>query len=48
MNVTDTKVWKFLSSVKFALFNLITLAIISIAGTIVDQNNPAQDTERYF
>lgn len=42
MNIKNIKLWKFLSSVKFALFNLITLAIISIAGTIIDQNNPAQ------
>jgi cytochrome c biogenesis protein len=42
MSVTNTKVWKFVSSVKFALFNLLTLAIVSVAGTIVQQNESHQ------
>ena len=38
------QVWNFFISVKLAIFTLITLAIASIFGTIVEQNQP---TEKY-
>lgn len=35
-------VWAFLASVKLALFNLFTLSAVSIIGTVVQQNKPAE------
>jgi len=36
------QVWNFFISVKLAIFTLIILAIASIFGTIVEQNQPAE------
>lgn len=37
------KVWYFLNSLKLTLFVLITLAVVSIFGTIVEQNQPVEN-----
>ncbi len=38
--VLGSRVWSFLNSLKLTLFILITLAVVSIAGTVVQQNRP--------
>lgn len=45
VEVVSEKVWKFFSSVKLAVVLLIILAIVSIAGTVIEQN---QATEKYL
>jgi cytochrome c biogenesis protein len=45
VEVVSEKVWKFFSSVKLAVVLLIVLAIVSIAGTVIEQN---QSTEKYL
>ncbi|MBI5469262.1 MAG: cytochrome c biogenesis protein ResB, partial [Deltaproteobacteria bacterium] len=37
------KVWYFLNSLKLTLFVLITLAVVSILGTVVEQNQPIEN-----
>lgn len=37
------KVWYFLNSLKLTLFILITLAVVSILGTVVEQNQPVEN-----
>ncbi|MBI5902604.1 MAG: cytochrome c biogenesis protein ResB [Deltaproteobacteria bacterium] len=37
-----SKVWYFFNSLKLTLFVLITLAIVSIFGTVVEQNQPVE------
>lgn len=37
------KVWYFLNSLKLTLFVLITLAVVSILGTVVEQNQPVEN-----
>jgi cytochrome c biogenesis protein len=45
VEIAAEKVWKFFSSVKLAVALLIILAIVSIIGTIIQQNEPP---ERYL
>lgn len=45
IEIASEKVWKFFSSVKLAVVLLIILAIVSIIGTIIEQNQP---TEQYL
>lgn len=42
MEKEKNKIWSFLASVKLALFTLIILAVASIVGTIVPQNQPME------
>ena len=42
------QVWNFFISVKLALFTLITLAIASIFGTIVEQNQPPEKYHQIY
>ena len=43
-----TKIWGFLSSLKLLVFLLLILAVLSIAGTIIQQDRPLQEYYRYF
>ena len=45
VEVISEKVWKFLSSVKLAVILLIILAIVSVIGTVIEQN---QSAEKYL
>lgn len=45
VEVVTEKIWKFFSSVKLAVVLLIILAIVSVVGTVVQQNEP---TETYL
>ncbi|OGR00181.1 MAG: hypothetical protein A2511_13340 [Deltaproteobacteria bacterium RIFOXYD12_FULL_50_9] len=43
MEKEKNSVWSFFASVKLALFTLIILAVASIIGTLVPQNQPAEE-----
>jgi cytochrome c biogenesis protein len=45
VEIATEKIWKFFSSVKLAVVLLIILAIVSVIGTVVQQNEP---TETYL
>lgn len=45
VEIVSEKVWKFLASVKLAVVLLIILAIVSVVGTVIQQNEP---TEKYL
>src|SRR5512145_1324510 len=45
VEVVADKIWKFFSSVKLAVVLLIILAIVSVVGTVIQQNEP---TETYL
>lgn len=45
VEIAAEKIWKFFSSVKLAVVLLIILAIVSVIGTVIQQNEP---TERYL
>jgi cytochrome c biogenesis protein len=45
VEIAAEKVWKFFSSVKLAVVLLIILAIVSVIGTVIQQNEPP---ERYL
>ena len=45
VEIAAEKVWKFLSSVKLAVILLIILAIVSVIGTVIQQN---ESPERYL
>jgi len=45
VEIVAEKVWKFLASVKLAVVLLIILAIMSVIGTVIQQNEP---TEKYL
>ncbi|MBI5641854.1 MAG: cytochrome c biogenesis protein ResB [Deltaproteobacteria bacterium] len=38
-----SKIWYFFNSLKLTLFVLITLAVVSIFGTVIEQNLPVED-----
>ena len=38
-----TRIWYFFNSIKLTLFTLLTLALVSIIGTVVEQNKPFRD-----
>lgn len=42
IEITADKVWKFFSSVKLAVVLLIILAIVSVVGTVIQQNEPPE------
>ncbi len=42
------KVWKFFSSVKLAVILLIILAIVSVIGTVIQQNEPTESYLREY
>ncbi len=41
--VVGSKVWYFFNSLKLTLTVLITLAVVSIIGTVIEQNKPIED-----
>lgn len=43
VELVSDKVWKFFSSVKLAVVLLIILAIVSIIGTVIQQNQPTEE-----
>ncbi len=45
VEIVSEKIWKFFSSVKLAVVLLIILAIVSVIGTVIQQNEP---TEKYL
>ena len=48
VEIVSEKIWKFLSSVKLAVVLLIILAIVSVIGTIIAQNEaPEQYLQEY-
>ena len=40
------RVWSFFTSVKLAIITLIVLAVTSIIGTIIEQNQPPEKYQR--
>ena len=42
------KIWNFFTSLKLVIFLLLILAVLSIAGTIIEQNKPLRDYYRFF
>ena len=42
------KIWDFFTSLKLTIFLLLTLSVISIAGTVIQQNRPVQEYYRFF
>ncbi len=42
------RLWTFLTSLKLLIFLLLMLAILSIAGTIIEQDRPLQEYYRYL
>ncbi|MEK6698830.1 MAG: cytochrome c biogenesis protein ResB [Nitrospirota bacterium] len=42
VEIVSEKVWKFFSSVKLAVVLLIILAIVSVIGTVIQQNEPPE------
>ena len=43
VEIAADKIWKFLSSVKLAVVLLIILAIVSVIGTVIQQNQPVEE-----
>lgn len=46
-NVTD-RIWNLFTSLKLVIILLLILAVLSIAGTIIEQNKPLQEYYRYL
>ncbi len=46
--VPKTELWNFLISLKLAIWTLILLAVASIAGTVIEQNQPAETYRRVY
>jgi cytochrome c biogenesis protein len=42
------KIWDFLTSLKLVVFLLLILSVLSIAGTIIQQNKPLQEYYRFY
>ena len=42
------RVWKFFTSLKLAIFVIIFLAIASIIGTIIEQNQPLEKYRHFY
>src|SRR4030066_1584062 len=42
------KVWKFFPSLKLAIFVIIILAVASIIGTIIEQNQPLEKYRQFY
>src|SRR4030066_29057 len=42
------KVWKFFTSLKLAIFVIIILAVASIIGTIIEQNQPLEKYRQFY
>ena len=43
VEVVADKIWKFFSSVKLAVVLLIILAVVSVIGTVIQQNQAPED-----
>jgi cytochrome c biogenesis protein len=43
-----SKIWDFLTSLKLVVILLLILSVLSIAGTIVEQNKPLQEYYRFY
>ena len=48
VEVLADKIWKFFSSVKLAVVLLIILAVVSVVGTVIQQNQPPEDYLREY
>lgn len=48
IEIAADKVWKFFSSVKLAVVLLIILAIVSVIGTVIQQNQPPENYLREY
>ena len=46
-NITD-RIWNFFTSLKLVILLLLILSVLSIAGTIIEQNKPLQEYYRYL
>src|SRR3989337_3964977 len=42
------QVWKFFTSIKLAIFIIIILAVASIIGTIIEQNQPLEKYRQFY
>ena len=42
------KIWNFLTSLKLVVILLLILSVLSIAGTVIEQNKPIQEYYRYY
>ena len=42
------KIWNFFTSLKLVIFLLLILAVLSTAGTVIEQNKPLHEYYRYF
>jgi len=47
-NPASTRIWNFLISVKLAIWIIIALAVTSILGTVVEQNQPAEKYRQVY
>jgi len=48
VEMVSDKVWKFFSSVKLAVVLLIILAVVSVIGTVIQQNQPPEEYLREY
>lgn len=48
VEVAAEKIWKFFSSVKLAVVLLIILAVVSVIGTVIQQNQPPEEYLREY
>jgi len=48
VEIAADRIWKFFSSVKLAVVLLIILAIVSVIGTVIQQNQPPQEYLREY
>ena len=48
VEVAADKIWKFFSSVKLAVVLLIILAVVSVVGTVIQQNQPPEEYLREY
>ncbi|MCG6536432.1 MAG: cytochrome c biogenesis protein ResB, partial [Syntrophales bacterium LBB04] len=46
-NLAD-KIWNFFTSLKLVIFLLLILSVLSIAGTVIEQNRPLQEYYRFL
>src|SRR5512145_3566841 len=48
VEVAADKIWKFFASVKLAVVLLIILAVVSVVGTVIEQNQAPEDYLREY
>ena len=46
-NIVDT-IWDFFTSLKLVIILLLVLSVLSVAGTVIEQNKPLQEYYRFF